>query len=112
MTWEIANNEVPYVGNDIMVVCGAQLTGVVDGEDIDVTMRWNRDGSEFTGVPGRVTTTGAISSGSFVQNILSFAPLLSSDSGKYDCDVTYTFRVQFGGLHNFVHLSKRLNVTG
>ena len=95
-----------------MVVCGAQLTGVVDGEDIDVTMRWNRDGSEFTGVPGRVTTTGAISTGDFVQNILSFAPLLSSDSGKYVCDVIYTFGVQFSGIDNLVHISGRLDVTG
>jgi len=86
----IDNNAVPYVGNAIAVVCGVQLTGVMDGGDVDVTVRWLKDGSEFTGVPGRVTITGPVGSGGFVQSFMSFAPLLSSDSGRYECEATVT----------------------
>ena len=88
LTVTINNNEVPYVGNDITVVCGVQLTGVMDGGDVDVTVRWLKDGSEFTGVPGRVTITGPVGSGGFVQSIMSFTPLLTSDSGRYECEAT------------------------
>ena len=84
----INNNEVPYVGNDITVVCGVLLTGVVDGGDVDVTVRWLKAGSEFIGVTGRVTIAGPVGSGDFVQSIMSFTHLLSSDSERYECEAT------------------------
>ena len=85
----INNNEVPYVGNDITVVCGVQLTGVVVS-DVDVAVRWLKDGSEFTGVPGRVTVIGPVGAGGGVQSIMFFTHLLSSDSGRYECEATVT----------------------
>ena len=88
LTVGIDNNEVPYVSNDITVVCGVQLTGVMDGGDVDVTVRWLKDGSGFTGVPGRVTITGPVGSGGFVQSIMPFSHLLTSDSGRYECEAT------------------------
>lgn len=103
---------MPYVGNNITVVCGVQLFGVVDGSDVDVAVTWSKDGSEVTGVPGRVITTGAISSGGFVQNILSFTPLLSSDSGMYGCDATVTSRVPFIISHSHVNHNRGLDVAG
>ena len=86
----INNNEVPYVGNDITVVCGVQLTGVVVGGDVGVAVTWSKDGTEFTGVPGRVTITGPVGAGGFVQSIMSFTHLWSSDSGRYKCEATFT----------------------
>lgn len=83
---KINKSEVPYVGNNITIVCGVQLTGMVDDGDVDVAVRWSKDGSEFTGITGRVTISGPFVSDGFVQSIMSFSPLLSSDSGKYECE--------------------------
>ena len=62
-----------YVGNDITLVCGIQLPGEVSASDFDVSVRWSRDGSEFSGVSGRVTVVTPTSSGSTVQSTVSFS---------------------------------------
>ena len=52
LTLEISDNKVPYVGNDITLVCEIQLPGVVSASDVDVSVRWLKGGSEFSGVTG------------------------------------------------------------
>ena len=81
---------MPYVGNDITLVCEIQLPGVVSASDIGVSVRWLRGGSEFSGVPGRVTVATLTTPDSTVQSTVSFSPLLSSDGGRYECEATLT----------------------
>ena len=65
---------MPYVGNDITLVCEIQLPGVVSPTDVDVSVRWLRGGSEFSGVPGRVTVATLTTPDSTVQSTVSFSP--------------------------------------
>ncbi len=104
----INNNKVPYVGNDITVVCGVLLTGVVDGGDVGVTVRWLKAGSEFIGVAGRVIIAGPVGSGGFVQSTMSFTHLLSSDSERYECEAT-VFALQ--GTFSSTTASQDMNLT-
>ena len=92
LTLVISDNKVPYVGNDITLVCGIQLPGVVSASDVSVSVRWWKGNSEFRGVSGRVTVVTLTSSGSTVQSTASFSPLLSSDGGRYECEATLTPR--------------------
>ena len=79
-----------YVGHNISILCFVQLIGVVYGGDVNVTVRWSKDGSEFIGVPGRVIITDLVGAGGVVQSTMTFTPLLSSDSGRYECEATVT----------------------
>ena len=92
LTLVISDNKVAYVGNDITLVCGIQLPGVVSASDVSVSVRWLKGGSEFSGVSGRVTVVTPTSSDSTVQSTVSFSPLLSSDGGRYECEATLTPR--------------------
>ena len=78
VTLEISDNKVPYVGNDIVLVCEIQLPGVVSASDVSVSVRWLKGGSEFSGVSGRVTVVTPTGSAGTVQSTVSFSPLLSS----------------------------------
>ena len=89
---EMSDNKVPYVGNDIALVCEIQLPGVVSVSDVSVSVRWLKGGNEFSGVSGRVTVVTPTSSSSTVQSTVSFSPLLSSDGGRYECQATLTPR--------------------
>ena len=92
LTLVISDNKVPYVGNSITLVCEIQLPGIVSASHVDVSVRWLKGGSEFSGESGRVTVVTPISSGSTVQSTVSFSPLLSSDGGRYECEATLTPR--------------------
>ena len=83
-------NQMLSVGNNISVSCLIQLTGVVYGGDVDVTVRWLKDSSEITGVPGRVTISGLVGFNDLVESIMSISSLLTSDSGRYECEATVT----------------------
>ena len=92
VTLVISDNKVPYVSNDIVLVCEIQLPGVVSASDVSISVGWLKGGSEFSGVSGRVTVVTPTSSGSTVQSTVSFSPLQSSDGGRYECEATLTPR--------------------
>ena len=83
MTLVIGESATPYVGNVIRLVCNIQLSGALTTNEVSVSVRWLKDGTQI-----RVSTPSG--SGGIVESILHFNPLLSSDSGSYRCEVTLT----------------------
>ena len=89
---------VPYVGNNFTLSCTIVLNGGITDSDVMVTNRWTKNGTVFSGVPGRVTfppeqkTTSSV----FIRTVM-FSPLsFSMDNGTYACEVTLTpIRAQF-----------------
>ena len=83
MTLVIGESATPYVGNIIKLVCSIQLSGTLTANEVSVSVRWLKDGTQT-----KVSTPS--SSGGMFESILHFNPLLSSDSGSYRCEVTLT----------------------
>ena len=84
MTIVIFESATPYAGNDIKLVCYIQLSGALTTNEVSVSVRWLKYGIEY-----RKVSTPSGSGGKF-NSILSFNPLVSSDSGIYSCEVTLT----------------------
>ena len=84
VTLVIGESATPYVGNVISLVCNIQLSGALTTNEVSVSVRWFKDGTQTIKV-----STGSISGGMF-ESILHFNSLLSSDSGSYKCKVTIT----------------------
>ena len=73
------------------------LNGGITESDVMVTRRWTKDGTVFSGVPGRVTLNEQRPTTSVFIRSVVFSPLSSSmDNGTYACVVTLTpIRPQF-----------------
>ena len=109
MTPVLNESKQSYVGKNITLVCEIQLPGVVSASDIGVRVRWLRGGSEFSGVPGRVTVATLTTPDSTVQSTVSFSPLLSSDGGRYECEATLTPQQGSDATYTLcVHCTKKL----
>ena len=78
------------VGEDITLTCDIQLSEVlIVNVNVSVMVEWYRDGSRLsdsTRISITTTTTGP----SEVQSRLSFRPVISSDSGRYNCTAILT----------------------
>ena len=83
MTLVIGESTTPYVGNNISLVCNIQLLGGLTTNEINVSVRWLRNGIVYRSSTPR-------GSGGILQSMLPFSPLLPSDSGNYSCEVTLT----------------------
>ena len=64
-------------------MCNIQLSGALTTNEVNVCVRWLKDGSEY-----RVSIPNG--PGSTLQRMLPLCPLLSYDSGRYSCEVTLT----------------------
>ena len=84
MTLVIFQSATPYVGNDIKLVCNIQLSGALTTNEVSVSVRWLKYGTQY-----RAVSTPSGSGGKF-NSILSFNGLVSSDGGVYNCEVTLT----------------------
>ena len=78
------------VGKDITLTCDIQLSEVlIIDVNVSVMIEWHRNGSRWsdsTRISITTTTTGP----SEVQSRLSFRPVISSDSGIYNCTAILT----------------------
>ena len=83
MTLVIGESATPYVGNNIRLVCNIQLSGALTTNEVSVSVRWLKNGTQT-----KVSTPSG--SGGMIESILHFNPLRSSDSGSYRCEVTLT----------------------
>ena len=101
MTLVIGESATPYVGNVIRLVCNIQLSGALTTNEVSVSVRWLKDGTQT-----RVSTPSG--SGGMIESILHFNPLLSSDSGSYRCKVTLTAKQ---GTSRVMKTSPQLTLT-
>ena len=83
MTLVLGESATPYVGNVIKLVCSIQLSGALTTNEVSVSVRWLKDGTQT-----KFSTPSG--SGGMIESIVHFNPLLSSDSGSYRCVVTIT----------------------
>ena len=74
LTVEINGTEKPYLGSDIAIICEIQLTGDVE---VETSVRWLKGKNNVTGIPNTITVTDPTCSGSHLQSVLKFHPLLS-----------------------------------
>ena len=91
---EVKDSEVTYIGNDVIIECVVILSGVRDGNDVDVSVSWMKDSTPFTGVTDRVTINSPETqlSGAAVSSTVDFSPLQSPDAAVYTCEVVITPR--------------------
>ena len=81
-------DETPYVGNDITLECTVQLHNVVNGRDVEVNLKWLKNGRVYNGQQERVMISRAVSSSATIRSTATFGYLLLSDSSKYRCQVS------------------------
>ena len=84
MTLVIRESATPYVGNVIILVCNIQLSGALTTNEVSVSVKWLKYDVQY-----RAVSTPSGSGGKF-NSILFFNPLVSSDGGTYNCEVTLT----------------------
>ena len=91
---EVQDDEVTYIGNDVIVGCVVILSGVKDGDDVDVSVSWMKGSTPFTGVTDRVTINSPVTqfSGQAVRSTVDFSTLQLSDAAVYTCEVVITPR--------------------
>ena len=71
------------VGNEVVLYCNIELSGVMRGSDVTVDLTWFKDSTPFNGA---VTSDD----GDTVQSTVTFSPVHFSDSATYVCQVTIT----------------------
>ena len=78
------------VGKDITLTCDIQLSEVLfNGVNVSVMVEWHRNGSRLSDST-RISITTTTARPSEVQSRLSFRPVVSSDSGRYNCTAILT----------------------
>ena len=79
-----------FAGEDITLTCDIQLSEVlIVNVNVSVMVEWHRDGSRLSDST-RITITTTTAGPSEVQSLLSFRPVISSDSGRYRCTAILT----------------------
>ena len=71
------------VGDEVVLYCDIELSGVMRGSDVTVDVTWFKDSAPFNGA---VTSDD----GDTVQSTVTFSPVRYSDSATYVCQVTIT----------------------
>ena len=71
------------VGNEVILYCDIELSGVMRGSDVTVDVTWFKDSAPFNGA---VTPDD----GDTVQSTVTFSPVHVSDNATYVCQVTIT----------------------
>ena len=71
------------VGNEVVLYCDIELSGVMRGSDVTVDVTWFKDSAPFNGA---VTSDN----GDTIQSTVTFSPVSFSDSATYVCQVTIT----------------------
>ena len=71
------------VGDEVVLYCDIELSGVMRGSDVTVDVNWFKDSAPFNGV---VTSDD----GDTVQSAVTFSPVHFSDNATYVCQVTIT----------------------
>ena len=91
MTVGIDASEVPYVSNNINLVCVVALSGVKADQQVDVELNWKKDGNELPD-SDRITVTPIeiLTLGVSVSSSIQFTLLELSDSGVYVCEAVIT----------------------
>ena len=78
------------VGEDITLTCDIQLNEVlIVNVNVSVMVEWHRNGSRLSDST-RISITTTTAGSSEVQSRLSFRPVVSSDSGRYNCTAILT----------------------
>ena len=78
------------VGEDITLTCDIQLSEVLIVDvNVSVMVEWYRYGSILADST-RISITTTTARSSEVQSRLSFRPVVSSDSGRYNCTAILT----------------------
>ena len=78
------------VGEDITLTCDIQLSEVLMlGVNVTVMVEWYKDESRLSDST-RITITTTTAVPYKVQSMLSFRPVISSDSGRYRCTAILT----------------------
>ena len=78
------------VGEDISLTCDIQLNEVlIVNVNVTVMVEWYRNGSRLSDST-RINITTTTAEPSEVQSLLSFRPVVSSDSGRYRCTAILT----------------------
>ena len=76
---------MPYIGNNVSVKCSVELNPAVTYSEVDVDVRWLKDGRRYTGQSEVAMIVNGVTHSS-----ISFAYLLESDSGWYECTAILT----------------------
>ena len=71
------------VGDQVVLYCDIELSGVTRGSDVTVDVTWFKDSAPFNGA---VTSDN----GDTIQSTVIFSPVSFSDSATYVCQVTIT----------------------
>ena len=69
------------VGDEVVLYCDIELSGVMRGSDVTVDVTWFKDSAPFN---------GASDDGDTVQSTVTLSPVRFSDSATYVCQVTIT----------------------
>ena len=71
------------VGDEVVLYCDIELSGVMRGSDVTVDVTWFKDSAPFNGA---VT----FDDGDTVQSTVTVSPVRFSDNATYVCQVTIT----------------------
>ena len=71
------------VGNEVVLYCDIELSGVMRGSDVTVDVTWFKDSAPFNGA---VTSDD----GDTVQSTVTFSPVHFTGNATYVCQVTIT----------------------
>ena len=71
------------VGNEVVLYCDIELSGVMRGSDVTVDVTWFKHSAPFNG-------TVTSDDGDTVQSTVTFSPAHFPDNATYVCQVTIT----------------------
>ena len=87
VTLRMDNGDNIVVGEDVVLYCDIELTGVMRGSDVTVDVSWFRDSIEVINGT-RIIISDLVGNATGATSTVTISPVCLSDSGIYVCNVT------------------------